>query len=336
MPLTAVADPPLVDVGAAAGGGIASELHLLRDQVSGMQERRRNSGGRSDDDDEEYSSEFEDEQRCEEEIGGADDSDRPGAQLLGMTRGAMGSASLRNGGGGPGGPVRVAARETDGGPVELLSAGLPAAGLGFGGSGSWVAQQEERASRRAEQTGITSRQQEMESGPKAANIASVESPSGKSSSFRLAPLNSGGQAMLPSVPALLRPPGFALTPITPSKKDKPVAVDGGWKLSAAARNKVATASRAGMDLGQISLNETLTNRAAFLQRELSEQLGGKARLGQACEAVRALNARTKAAEGGLGDAAIREALVGIISPAHLELAPLLDELVLLQDRFFIT
>jgi hypothetical protein len=88
----------------------------------------------------------------------------------------------------------------------------------------------------------------------------------------------------------------------------------------------------GITSSQIDLRGTLTNRAAFLLRQLKLQLGGD--LDAACTAV------TKAHRAALGgelaaavkDSRLREALCGVVSPAHIELAPMLDELVLLRDK----
>ncbi|KAG1658695.1 hypothetical protein FOA52_013635 [Chlamydomonas sp. UWO 241] len=88
----------------------------------------------------------------------------------------------------------------------------------------------------------------------------------------------------------------------------------------------------GITSSKIDLHGTLTNRAVFLQRELQLQLGSN--LEAACAAVS--KAHRAAPGGGLAagvkDSRLREALGGVVSPAHIELAPLLDELVLLREK----
>ena len=121
---------------------------------------------------------------------------------------------------------------------------------------------------------------------------------------------------------LTKPPSFSFSPPLPPK--------GGRCHTNQAPSPSATS--------KIRLREALTNRAAFLKRELEDQLGGELRLKAACDAVRA-SLHSRISRGGdedleWSDGEMREVLSGIVSPVHIELAPLIDELVLLQERFY--
>jgi hypothetical protein len=350
---------------------VASELHLLINQVAGVAQQRdlgrtiayggkkKETGGSEDDDDDDdddhYTSDFEE---------GEETVTRPAAQLLGMTQGPVSGGLDRTQGGGKlqlpsSGSVTLRAALIDGGgrggsggsggmDELMLSAGLPKAGFGFGGSP--VTTPKLRA---AAATVAAAADGDAKSGEGRRLEPAITSPT-RASFSRLAPLASGAPMALPSVPPLKKPASFAFpSPVGgggggsggagASPDSGKTAVEGGWKLSTAARRRAEAAPGSELvsaTIGQLSLNEALTNRAAFLRGELMLQLGGEDRLKAACEAVRMLHASKAGAGGGggscgLGDGALREALCGVVSPAHLELAPLLDELVLLQERFFL-
>ena len=125
---------------------------------------------------------------------------------------------------------------------------------------------------------------------------------------------------------LVKPPSFTFSPPPPQTKSRH-------------RSAMVDHTQSCSATGKIRLHEALTNRAIFLKRELEDQLGGK-KLKEACDALRAALhvclSQRGAGDGDVewSDGGLREALSGILSPVHLELAPLVDELVLLQERFY--
>lgn len=192
-------------------------------------------------------------------------------------------------------------RATSAGPLQLadlqgLNAGLPKAGFGFAA---------------------------------AAPLPSVAAAAAASPSPALQPRTSAGSTGSSKALTQLTPlPGTAYQQQAAGQSfafSKPLVAEKrtlapipGWKVQ-------------GKPMGgqSIDLQQALTKRATFLQRELELQLGA-ARLQAAITAVKGLH--NNSGEGSISDMALREALQGKVSPAHLELAPLLDELVLLQQR----
>lgn len=125
---------------------------------------------------------------------------------------------------------------------------------------------------------------------------------------------------------LVKPPSFTFSPPIPKTKST--------------HRDVMVETQSCSATSKIRLHEALTNRAIFLNRELEGQLGSEV-LKEACDVLRAalhacMSQRGAADNGDVewSDGGLREALSGVLSPVHLELAPLVDELVLLQDRFY--
>ena len=309
---------------------------------------------------EQYESDFEDaesdgsgEERSGDdgEWGSGQATSGPGAQLLGMTQGPMdrtgggagaqrearaGSVTLRPGQDIPLGEAAAAAAGGLGaGALQgldrsldeaLLTAGLPRAGLGFGAGGGFMAHGPALTTTDTVADGTGSGGSigvvpvggSLLSGVQQAVPALAERSSGGGGGRKLMPL-AGYSGGLP----LVKPPSFTFAPPAVT-----AAAGRGRPLAAFSDSYLSTS--------QISLHETLTNRAAFLRGELMEQLGGEGRLRTACDAVRALHRATGSGDGGdaVSDGELRETLCGAVSAAHLELAPLLDELVLLQARFY--
>jgi hypothetical protein len=90
-----------------------------------------------------------------------------------------------------------------------------------------------------------------------------------------------------------------------------------------------------LSLGDISLRETLGNRAAALRRELEAALGA-AKLAQALAVAADVQRQEEAEweEGGGGEGGaerLQDALHGVLHPGDMELASLLDELCLLEQ-----
>ena len=93
----------------------------------------------------------------------------------------------------------------------------------------------------------------------------------------------------------------------------------------------------GTSMNNISLHDTLTNRAAFLRKDLEAKLGREL-LAAASQAVRRLRDHAEAADDEDKEVVpgkLQAALRGVGATAEqLEAAPLVDELVLLQERCY--
>jgi len=219
-----------------------------------------------------------------------------------------GSATLRPGG---------ASSEVD---VAVLSVGLPAAGFGFGTASGGFAQAGPGPSEATSQSSPE---------PQVSPVASAPSPTSRGNNLPPLPTNYYG----PGGVQHLRRGSFAFDEALTSPGSPGTPNVGARHASrqalAAANASLATGSSSLLSTSQISLYETLTNRATFLKQELTEQLGPQV-MQAACAVVRAMHEESNGKAAA--DEAIRLRLRGVLSPAHLELAPLLDELVLLQAR----
>eukprot|EP00798_Chlamydomonas_sp_ICE-L_P012432 gene12432-15631_t len=217
--------------------------------------------------------------------------------------------------------------------VALLSAGLPAAGFGFGGSGKGFASPISTPIPKPS-TPVRGAKSTPNTPAPSAGISPPAPTSCKSSSVMpltvtvpepsdslprtgyLAPLKDKSYKEMGSGSLQKSPTGsFHFAPLNSPTRPPPLP------------KEMMTFS-----IGQISLHETLTARNTWLRKELTEQLGEKG-LAAGLKVVSALQVKNSTQDGaGVGDAELRAALTGVVSPAHLELAPLLDELVFIERR----
>ncbi|GAX83099.1 hypothetical protein CEUSTIGMA_g10525.t1 [Chlamydomonas eustigma] len=345
-------------------GGAGGEVHLLTLQIAAVKaapaaphdqlahtvryagSRRRQSQvsgdhNTSDVDDDCYSSDFEEAGHEVDHVVGSEAA----AQLLGLTgRGLRGTISadvasvpLRS-------EHRDQSRDSEGaGNLDetMLSAALPKAGFGFGAhteaSRQGISLSNDGGSKEILGQSLRSHHSQTEAD-------STSQSAVASSAWRLAPLTSSAYTAPQGLPPISKPPSFCfaspplgLAERGPASPDTPQA----WRMrqhntTAAEAHGGGSSGQLGAS-GQIRLAEALSTRSAFLRKELAQQLGSEQKLCQALAAVKILHQRLRDAGRGddspLGDGELREALMGVVSPAHLELAPLLDELTLLKERF---
>ena len=257
------------------------------------------------------------------------DERRPAAQLLGLTG--------RNGSGGR--AFEPAAGGED--LMMMLSSGLPKAGFGFSPAkpaAAAAAAPEAAAAARANRSGELGSAERP--GPEAlkalpkfrqGNAEPLRPSSGNKSA---APVVLAAPAAEPLFSAVDKQPSWKLSTNAPSLKSAAEAqaakAAATTALNATGGNAVRLLRCSGQ---QLNLHGTLTNRAAFLRKELASQMGPEA-MSAALEAVLEVHAAAGGGDGRVDGGKLSAALEGRVQTSQLELVPLLDELCLLQARDF--